>query len=218
MVGKFIESHALLSGLSTQNQEKLSQASKLRVLEAGDAVFREGEVRGNCYAMSLGTIKVFQNSMDGKEIIVKMLAPGDILGEVALFDQGPYPASAIAISPSTIIEIEGKHFLKLLDETQFRNDFIKNILTKLRYLTGKVYSLMAYDIEERFFRYLISEYGIRQEYQIYLSKKDFASAIGTIPETFSRLLARLKDRGDIEWIENTLKVKQSILKNYISEL
>jgi CRP-like cAMP-binding protein len=52
-------------------------------------------------------------------------------------------------------------------------------------------------VEERFIRSLLEQYGKKNEYYIPLSKKDIASAIGTIPETLSRLLNRMRREGNL---------------------
>ena len=86
----------------------------------------------------------------------------------------------------------------------FRRDFIGMLMRKQRYLTERILFLTASDVEERFFLFLEQQYGHRERYTIALSKRDFAAAIGTIPETFSRLLLRLREQGRIRWEGRTL--------------
>ena len=68
-------------------------------------------------------------------------------------------------------------------------------------------------MEDRFFRFLISTYGKKDEYDILIPKKDIASAIGTIPETFSRLILRLTKMGIIAWKKNRLIMKDGFWEN-----
>ena len=62
------------------------------------------------------------------------------------------------------------------------------------------------DVEDRFFDFLEEHYGRREDYRIPLTKKDVAAAIGTIPETFSRLLLRLKEQGTGSWEGERLRL------------
>jgi CRP-like cAMP-binding protein len=68
--------------------------------------------------------------------------------------------------------------------------------------------LAAYDVEQRFFRFLLQQFGRKEEYVVPLSKKDFAAAIGTIPETLSRLLLRLKKEGKAVWEKNVIRLRK----------
>ena len=63
----------------------------------------------------------------------------------------------------------------------------------------QVQSLTSTDVETRLLRFLKEQYGSRKEIRINLSKKDVAAAIGTTPETLSRLLLRLKKEGILIW-------------------
>jgi CRP-like cAMP-binding protein len=80
------------------------------------------------------------------------------------------------------------------------------VMKKLRYLTGRLHSATAADVETRFFRFLEERYGPRREYRIDLSKKEIAAAVGSTPETFSRLIARLSRQGRISWRGDNLKI------------
>jgi len=207
----------MFSSLDDRNLVKLATQSLVEFPPNGTFVFRQGDEGDSCFALCSGRIKVYYNSSDGKDIVVKMLDAGEIFGEVALFDSRPYPAGALCMADCQIVRIDRQHFLGLLDDVEFRNDFIKNILAKLRYLSSRIVSLMAFDVEERFFRYLLENLGPGPEYEIQLSKKDFAAAIGTIPETFSRLLKRLRSRNLVSWESEILKVDQETLRWYQSE-
>jgi CRP/FNR family transcriptional regulator len=73
------------------------------------------------------------------------------------------------------------------------------LMRKQRYLAERILYLTTRDVEDRFFDFLAEQYGRRESYDIPLAKKQVAAAIGTIPETFSRLLLRLKAEGIGSW-------------------
>jgi CRP/FNR family transcriptional regulator len=85
-------------------------------------------------------------------------------------------------------------------------------MKKQRYLAGRILYLTAYDVEERFFRFLAEHYGREYSYDIAISKKDLASAIGTIPETLSRLIQRLTSRKVIRWEGSRLELTDGFWK------
>jgi CRP-like cAMP-binding protein len=194
-----IQKHPVFSGLSSPNQIRLAEGSKVIFYKSEEIVFSQGESGTHCYALLHGKIKVLQLGQDGKEILLRILNAGDIFGEVIMFDKRSYPASAVSVYESTVLAVPRELLSSLLSDENFRSDFIIAILGKLRALSSQVYSLMAYDLEDRFFTYIISNWGNQENYIVPFSKKDFASAIGTIPETFSRLIARLREQGYISW-------------------
>lgn len=196
------------SEISDSAVQELSNVGYLKKYQQGDVLFREGEKGTAFFLLTEGRVKIFKNSADGREIILKLINPGEIFAEVVLFENDKYPVNASAASDTELFVIERKVFYSLLDSEVFRNDFISKLMKKQRYLAERVHYISAYDVEERFFRFIASHYGVKNEYDIDLSKKEIAEAIGTIPETFSRLLMRLKDNEKIEWQGNRLTVNK----------
>ena len=81
-------------------------------------------------------------------------------------------------------------------------------MKKQRYLTERILDLTVHDVEERFCRFLLEQGGRREEYRIDLTKKDVASAIGTTPETLSRLLLKLRTEGSVDWTGGTVHLRE----------
>lgn len=196
------------SEISDSALHSLSSIGYLKKFQQGDILFREDEKGTAFFLLTEGRIKIYKNSPDGREIILKLISPGEIFAEVVLFENDKYPVNASAASDSELFVIERKGFYSLLDSEAFRNDFIAKLMKKQRYLAERILYISAYDVEERFFRFLASHYGVRSEYDIDISKKEIAEAIGTIPETFSRLLMRLKENGKIDWQGSRLSVDE----------
>jgi len=202
---KLFEKSELFSGM-TSELESLRLAGSVKAISHGELLFTEGEPGRYFYMLVEGGIRLFKTSPAGQEVDIRLVKPGEIFAEVVLFERDLYPVSAIAVMPSTVFAVNKKGFNELLADEPFRNKFIANLMQKQRYLAERIMYLMSYDVEERFFRFLMDRYGKFKEVKIELSKRDMASAIGTIPETFSRLTARLKSHGAIEWEGNLLKV------------
>ncbi|MBA7578249.1 hypothetical protein ES708_20111 [subsurface metagenome] len=91
------------------------------------------------------------------------------------------------------------------------------LMRKQRYLADRILFLTGHDVEERFFYFLEEQYGRKGEYRILMSKKDIAAAIGTIPETFSRLLLRLKQEQKLRWEGENLYLAKDFWKGFEAE-
>ena len=194
--------------------KSLRTAGSIKNMSHGELLFTEGEPGNYFYLLIDGGIRLFKTSTAGQEVDIRLVKPGEIFAEVIIFERDIYPVSAIAVMPSIVFAVNRMVFNDLLTDKSFRKKFIINLMQKQRYLAERIMYMMSYDVEERFFRFLLDRYGRFEEVQIDLPKKDIAAAIGTIPETFSRLIARLKNHGAIVWDGNSLKVKPESWEMY----
>jgi len=194
-----IKETGFVTGFSENNRNKLIEIGKLREIRKKEIVFIEGDRGHSFYICISGNIQLTKASADGKEIVIKVIKPGEIFAEVILFEKDIYPVTAIAVNNSDIFEISKPNFLSLLDEKSFREDFIRSLIRKQRYLTEQIKYLTIHDVEDRFFNFLKEQFGSETEIILSLSKKDIAAAIGTTPETLSRLILRLTKDNILSW-------------------
>lgn len=194
--------------LSEKNLKSLAKICIPKTGEKKQTLFIEGREGHSIYLLVSGGIQIFKTSKDGRETVIKTIVPGEIFAEVILFEKQNYPVSARVVRKSELLLIPRFQLLCLLVDENFRNDFIRMLMSKQRYLTQRILYLSAYDLEERFFRFLKEQHGKKYEYTIQLSKKDFAASIGTIPETLSRLIARLEKEEKITWKGKSITVKK----------
>jgi len=207
----------LFRGMSDDALDRITSGGKLKRFVQGEILFTEGSQGKEFFLLIEGDVRIFKTSSEGQEISLKIIRPGEIFAEVILFENTSYPVSAMALNPGSVFGIERSSFTGLLDEKNFRNEFIVILMRKQRYLAERIMYLTSYDVEERFFQFLLERYGRQETYKVDMAKKDIASAIGTIPETFSRLILRLRNLGVLQWEGNTLKVKKDYLENFMNE-
>jgi CRP/FNR family transcriptional regulator len=186
-------------GISERSLRSLAAACIAKRVEKRRVLFREGQEGDSLYILAEGAVQLYKSAEDGREVVIRTLKPGEIFGEVVLFESGCYPASAVALSPCVVLRLTRLQVDCLLTGEQFRGDFISMLMRKQRYLAQRILYLTTRDVEDRFFDFLAEQYGRQEAYRIPLSKKDVAAAIGTIPQTFSRLLLHLKAKGTASW-------------------
>lgn len=197
----------IFSSLPSGVLQELSSRCSVRRLKHRDILFHEG-FEGDSFFMTVsGAIRIFKTAADGSETTIKIIHAGEFFAEVILLGTSAYPASAIALSDAEVLVIQKDAFFKMLDSGNARK-FIAALFSKMRFLSEKIHYLNSYDVEERFFKFLIDHYGKQYHYEINIPKKDIASAIGTIPETFSRLILRLTKMKIITWEQNTVSIKE----------
>ena len=175
-------------------------------------LFLEGRQGGLFYVLLTGRVQLYRLSDEGREVAIKVVGPGEIFAEVILFEKDAYPVCASTLTDCELIAIPALQFSCLLENPGFRNDFIALLMKKQRYLTDRIMYLTSSDVEARFFGFLAEQYGLSGNFEINISKKDIATAIGATPETLSRLIHRLSSSGLIEWVGSSLKVDPSCLE------
>ena len=102
---------------SSLNEEELSGLAGLsieRSFQPNEFIFWEGDEADYFYVIAQGRIKVVKHASSGKEFIIAFFEPGEMFGEVAVFEGKPYPASAQALSASKVLGINRQNFLDFL--------------------------------------------------------------------------------------------------------
>ncbi|MBN1585946.1 MAG: Crp/Fnr family transcriptional regulator [Candidatus Omnitrophica bacterium] len=196
-------------GLSQETQKALASICVRKGLQRKEVLFREGDRGQGLYLLESGSVQLYKTGSEGKEVVIKVLKPGELFAVVVLFEQENYPVSALALQDSLVYLMPRQDFHTLLDNADLRNDFIRSLLQKQRHLADRILQLSSEDIEERLRRFLEDHYGEKPIITPALSKREVAAAIGTVPETLSRLLQKLKSEGRLVWEEKIIHVDRS---------
>jgi len=138
--------------------------------------------------------------------VIKVIKPGEVFAEVVLFEKRFYPVTAMSLTGVLLFKLLRRDLLALLQQEDFRNDFIAMLLRKQRYLTDKIQQLTSQDVEERLRAFLLEQYGEQLQIHAEINKKQLAAAISTTPETLSRLLQDLKRRQCMIWKQGVITI------------
>lgn len=162
----------------------------------GMIIFLEGEPADNLFVIYSGKVKLTVTSEQGQEKIIQIVKQGDILGEVAAFDQGAYPVTAEVMEDAAIGMISADELLKLVQQCPAISlNLLKIMSRRLRQLQRQVKNLALKDaygrLASRLFK-LARDHGNPDEQGVTiglaLTHQDLANFIGTSRETVSRIL------------------------------
>lgn len=187
----YLDNTEFFAGISEEGKEQLAGICIPKKIAKKEMLFQEGDTGYAFYLVGGGAIGLYKGMDDGRDVVIKMVHRGELFAEVILFEKSTYPVTAIALQPSLVFIIPKVQFTCLLADERFRNDFIGILMRKQRYLAERIRYLTLHDVEERFFLFLKEHHGDAPTVRLSWSKKDIAAAIGTTPETYSRLIARL---------------------------
>ena len=203
---EFISGTAFFKGLSAHHREELSRISGFKSFAKRSYLFHEGEKGQDMFMLVDGNVQLHKNTEDGREVVIRVIKPGEVFAEVVLFERERYPVSARAVTDAAVLVFPREGIHRLLAEESFRNDFIALLMAKQRYLAERIQELTTRDVEHRFFTFLRSQYGEKETIHTPLSKKDIAAAIGTTPESLSRLIQRLQEDRIIDWQGKEIRI------------
>lgn len=178
----------------------------MNVYKKGHDIFLQGNPSLGLYCVNSGKIKITKTGLDGKESIVRIAGPGDVLGHRSLFSHENYTASATTIEETTICFIDKKFIFNALKrEPSIALRLIQQLSREMGSAEAKSASLSQKSVKERLCELLLTlknSYGIvegaRTRLDIKLTREEMASMIGTSVETVIRFMTELKEQGMIE--------------------
>ena len=104
----------IFSGLGEGELARLADLAADRIFDSGEFIFWDGESSTRFYIVVEGRVKVLKHSSLGKEFIIAFFGPGEMFGEVAVFQNKPYPATAQAMLQTRVLGINREDFLSFL--------------------------------------------------------------------------------------------------------
>jgi len=197
-----ISNTPLFSGLSEDQLREIEQISENKYFIKGETIFSEGDDGNGFYVVADGLVKIFKASSEGKEQILHIFGAGEPFGEVPVFAEQSFPASAQAIAKSHLLFFPRTAFVELISANPSLSLNMLAVLSmRLRQFTVQVQNLSLKEVPGRLAAYLIylaNEQGKEDFVTLNISKGQLASLLGTIPETLSRIFAKMNSENLIE--------------------
>ena len=194
-----IKTTSLFEGLTTAEIEAVATLIFEKKFDKGETIFFEGDEADGFYLVSSGQIKVFKINPMGKEHILHIFGPGEPVGEVPVFSKQPFPATAEAIIKSTTYFFPRNDFVALIEQNpSIALNMLAVLSRRLRQFATQIENLSLKEVPARLAGYLLyiaEEQNNGDVVRLPVSKGQLASLLGTIPETLSRIFARMSDEG-----------------------
>lgn len=164
-------------------------------------VLTEGEMGDSLYMIQTGKVKVFIGDEDGREIILKILGPGDFFGEMSMIDKQPRSASVTTLEASTFHILSHSAFERAVEQApRIANMVMRVLASRVREADRKIGTLALMDVYGRVASTLL-ELAVYNNGKLMvgekLSQQDLANMVGASREMVNRILKDLSDRGFI---------------------
>lgn len=191
----------LFEGLPTDQIEELTDIVVDQTFKRSQNIFTEGDEATGFYVVASGKVKIYKSSPDGKEQILHIFGSGEAFGEVPMFAGGHFPANADTLEQSRLFFFPRTGFIDLIkEEPMLAMNMLGALSRRLRMLATLVDNLSLKEVPGRlaaYFLHLSEAGGGTDVLELEISKGQLASLLGTIPETLSRILAKMSSQGII---------------------
>jgi CRP-like cAMP-binding protein len=195
--------------------EQLSQRATVKRLADGELLFEKGDPADGLYAVEAGKIRISSLSGSGKEIVLNVLAPGAVFGEIALLDGEPRTASARAVGPTRILFISREDFFDIFDrEAKLRRHITALLCRRLRWVSALLEDANFLDLTARLVKRLLwlaerhggpDPDGIR--IALPLSQQELGYMLGVTREAVNKKLRELEKSGLITRRDGRLVIR-----------
>ncbi|MEP0780450.1 Crp/Fnr family transcriptional regulator [Microcoleus sp. ZQ-A2] len=196
---EFIANIQLWRGLPEDQLDALAQIAIAKTYRKGEVIFAEGDEGRGFFVVKLGRVKVYKLSTDGKEQILHFFGDGEHFAEVPVFDGQCFPASAAAVEKSELLFFPRSAFLALLEQHSTLAIAMLAVSARhLRRMAQIIENLSLKEVPGRlavYLLYLSERNGKGEEVELDMTKTQLAAFLGTIPETLSRVFAKMSQDG-----------------------
>ena len=206
MLSLRLQEMPVLSSLPQSDWEKVKDLFVEKHFGKDEYIFFEGDPSSWLGVILEGRVKMIKHSEAGKDVVLDVMSPGEMVGEVAALDGSPYPATAQAMEPTVVASIYRDDFLRLLKQyPALALRVIEETGRRLREAQETIKSMAVERVERRIARILLklaattgssSEDGIIIE--LPLTRQDIAEMVGTTVETAIRTMSKFRKRGLVQ--------------------
>ncbi len=220
--------HYLFCDLEDQVIDRVADLGLTTRLTAGQLLFRKGDDGNALFGVLEGKVRISTSSPNGREVIISVMEPGDVFGEIALLDGLPRTADARTLEPCTLLKIQRRDFRPLLErEPKLCLHLLELLCERLRWTTELIEDATFLGLPARLAKRLLNlaiafgeeeadGHGIR--IGLRLSQNDLGRMLGTSRESVNKHLQDWTKKGWIALGRNRISVlDQSALQAVLDE-
>ena len=210
----------LFSALEEAELEELLRVCLTREFPPGSQVIHSGETAESFYVILSGEVKIYKTSSQGDEQILHMYGPGQTFGEAAMWANIKIPARAETLTNSTIMIVRRKALKTLIEKNaDIALAMMAGLSGKLCEFNQLIAQLSLRDVPGRLAAALLQQarQAGRKSFELSQSKKQLAAQLGTVPETLSRALKKLKAAQWIDVQGSTITILNQSALEHISQ-
>ncbi len=211
----YIERFNLFHGLQRHDMEELARMSLMEKKSKGAYIYLPSDPANSVFLLKEGHVKISRLTDEGKEVMLTVLSPGEVFGEIVLVNDHPRDHIAEAIDNVLLCKFKKRdfeNFIRSRPDLVFR--ITKLMGLRLQRMESRVVDLICKDVATRVSELLLNlaeqhgkATGGHGEFRIRLTHQDIASLAGVSRQTATEILDRLKSQGLVELGHRSIIIK-----------
>lgn len=179
----------LFSKLSDDSIKKLENISYFKKYNADEIVFYEGDAPGILHILTDGVLRLYKTDNKNHEIFIYQFTPPAIIGELANFENIPFPATGKFITSGQLLKIDFKKLESdFFCDSKISLEIIKSLTKKVKILSNVIHHEMVLSSEAKIAKFLFEHKNVFET----VRNNQIASILNISPETLSRTLTKFK--------------------------
>lgn len=197
----------MFAKLNDSELQSLIERAEIRELRRGDTLFVEGDPSAELFVVGAGRLAIAKRSVDGRESVIALMEPGDLFGEMPLFDSEGRSADARALEPSEVAIIPYTPLREIYEARPELLWSVTEMLTKrLRTLDVALADTVFLDVTGRTAKRLLELAGDASEFSLPITQEELAGMVGASRERVNKAIASFIRLGWIEQHERRYRI------------
>ena len=221
----YLENFNLFESIDQSNMEKLNNITSMQEIQKSQPIYFAQDPSNSIFFLKKGRVKLTRTSPDGKEMIVALINPGDVFGEMSILDDTERTDYAITMDECLICAISKNDFREFSEKNPSLNlKLTKLIGFRMRKYSERIEGLVFKDAQQRVISFLLSlanEQGKKIGDEIFvkpfLTHQDIASLTACSRQTVNSILTSLREDGIIDFDRRKLIIKNNNELRKLSE-
>jgi CRP-like cAMP-binding protein len=188
----------IFAGLGDEAITAIATLCTKRQLDSGEVLFQKGDKGDALYGVRRGRVRVETGTAAGGRLVLNVLGPGDLFGEIALFDGQPRTADAIASEASELFMVRRSDFLGYLErEPRITIRLLELLCQRIRWVSDRMEEAVLLPLHARLARRLCAladDFGS----EVHISQEELGTYVGAARESVNRQLQEWRRAGIIE--------------------
>jgi CRP-like cAMP-binding protein len=208
----------LFRGLAPDDRASLSARARIRSFGAGETVFLMGSSGDSMMALLDGTVRISVPSAEGKEIVLAIIQPGEVFGEIALLDGKERTADARAITACSLAVLERRDVLAFLEQ-QPRGwlRLLEVLCARLRHTDEQVAEMAFLQLPVRLAKALLRMADMAGSERVQLSQRELGNIVGTTRESVNKCLRDWQRGGIVRVEDNAIVIAKRAVLEQVAE-